>query len=72
MQQGEGSVQIGAFRDYTSQHGTVTLAPSDVEQIFRNIDGGNNNMVQAPANHCWPAASCFVQLDGQLCHCCDR
>lgn len=60
MQQGEGSVQIGAFRDYTSRHGTATLAPSDVEQIFQNMDAGNNNMVPTSAKHCSPAASCLV------------
>ncbi|KAL3157691.1 hypothetical protein ABBQ32_012127 [Trebouxia sp. C0010 RCD-2024] len=43
--QGEGSIQMNAFRDYTSRHGTTTLAASDVEQIFKNIDTGNNNMV---------------------------
>lgn len=48
MQQGEGSVQMGAFRDYNCQHGTATMAPSDVEQIFRNIDTGNNNLVRRP------------------------
>ncbi|KAL3159717.1 hypothetical protein ABBQ38_010123 [Trebouxia sp. C0009 RCD-2024] len=45
--QGAGSIQISAFRDYASQHGTATLASSDVEQIFNNIDTGNNNMVTA-------------------------
>lgn len=45
VQQGEGSIQMNAFRDYTSRHGTTTLAASDVEQIFKNIDTGNNNMV---------------------------
>ena len=46
MQQGEGSVKIGAFQDYISQHGTATMAPSDVEQTFRNIGTGNNNLVR--------------------------
>ena len=46
MQEGQGNIQLSDFQAYTSRHGIASLPPSEVEQVFENIDAGKKNLVR--------------------------
>ncbi len=46
MQEGQGNIQLSDLQAYTSRHGIASLPPSEVEQVFENIDAGKKNLVR--------------------------
>ncbi|DBA82684.1 hypothetical protein WJX77_005099 [Trebouxia sp. C0004] len=45
--EGQGKIQLSDLQAYTSRHGIASLPPSEVEQVFNNIDAGKKNLVTA-------------------------
>lgn len=46
MQEGQGNIQLSDLQAYTSRYGIASLPPSEVEQVFENIDAGRKNLVR--------------------------
>ncbi len=46
MQEDQGNIQLSDLQAYTSRHGIASLPPSEVEQVFENIDAGKKNLVR--------------------------
>ncbi|DBA72630.1 hypothetical protein WJX79_005051 [Trebouxia sp. C0005] len=45
--EGQGNIQLSDLQAYTSRYGIASLPPSEVEQVFENIDAGRKNLVTA-------------------------
>ena len=46
MQEGQGNIQLSDLQAYTSRHGIASLPPSEVEQVFENMDAGKKKLVR--------------------------
>ncbi len=66
MQEGQGNIQLSDLQAYTSRHGIVSLPPSEVEQVFENIDAGKKNLVRQLRSIVQTEAVSVLQLAGSM------
>ena len=66
MQEGQGNIQLSDLQAYTSRHGIASLPPSEVEQVFENIDAGKKNLVRQLRSVVQTEAVSVLQLAGSM------
>jgi hypothetical protein len=66
MQEGQGNIQLSDLQAYTSRHGIASLPPSEVEQVFENIDAGKKNLVRQLRSIVQTEAVSVLQLAGSM------
>ncbi len=66
MQEGQGNLQLSDLQAYTSRHGIASLPPSEVEQVFDNIDAGKKNLVRQLRSNAQTEAVSVLQLAGSM------
>jgi len=66
MQEGQGKIQLSDLQAYTSRHGIASLPPSEVEQVFKNIDAGKKNLVRQLRSIVQTEAVSVLQLAGSM------
>ena len=66
MQEGQGNIQLSDLQAYTSRHGIASLPPSEVEQVFDNIDAGKKNLVRQLRSNAQTEAVSVLQLAGSM------
>ena len=66
MQEGQGNLQLSDLQAYTSRHGRASMPPSEVEQVFDNIDAGKKNLVRQLRSNAQTEAVSVLQLAGSM------
>ena len=65
----KGKIQLSDLQAYTSRHGIASLPPSEVEQVFKNIDAGKKNLVRQLRSFVQTESASVAHLAGSLRKC---